>query len=109
MRTQFPIQLRILGLVLLLLYFAPTGFALPAGAARAKVTSFAVQRSAQTWFPGRGTSTTKRIAASSATATVVISPTTVEAGQTLAISGSNFLAGEAIDLKLVSSGPITRL
>jgi hypothetical protein len=39
-------------------------------------------------------------------ATILVTPSTVEAGLTIAITGSHFLPGEEVDLKLATTGPI---
>ena len=50
---------------------------------------------------------TTAVTPTAAAATISVTPTTVVAGETVAIIGAGFTAGEAVDLQLVTTGAIT--
>ena len=104
MRTRFPVLIRFSALFFLLLCLAPAGVgrAAEAGTLPAPAPNVSAHSSRTADVPAVAIRATNVVSA-----TLVVTPTDVAAGDTVAITGTGFQAREAIDLQLATMGTVT--
>ncbi len=90
MRSRIPALIRFAALIFLLLCLAPAGVSHAGNSARASASA-----------------TVALAQPADAAPTLVVSPADMAAGDTVAVTGTGFLAAETVDVQLATTGPVT--